>query len=283
MRVVPVPDVAKALHPNAVSRVFNAPDGVSDDEVRPAEVLIDSDEVGTILRAYAVAEPGDVERLERGGVVELSMWATHLHPFGVAVYGPPVTTVEEHALRERLAFVVGRTIADVRDGVDHVDGDELARLIAVEIGDLVEAEYLPPRLEAADPTIVKSPPNVGIFGEDLQYAVCRGHVDRVIFLGWAVGALIRECGYPPEEAHDFVFGGDATVVDVADQVVHVWAVERTAPATSPHDEDGETNPGWERVPVGVEPGGRYVWWGNDGDVTESTEGAFPMTMLNFDT
>lgn len=93
MRVIPVPRWVADANPLAVTKVFGPPDGDPTGDIRPVEILVDPTESGICMRAFAIAEEGDCERLSNGGVVELGMYGEHLHPFFVDVHPAPAPTL----------------------------------------------------------------------------------------------------------------------------------------------------------------------------------------------
>jgi hypothetical protein len=84
MRPVTIPD--ELIQPGTVRRVFAAPNGdLTDDQIRPAEALIRRGEDDlAVISCMLELEPGDLERLQSGGRVWLTM-VGGLAPFDVTV------------------------------------------------------------------------------------------------------------------------------------------------------------------------------------------------------
>lgn len=134
MKVVGVPDQMAALRPGAVRRLFGPPPNDPTGEVQPVEVLVDMlTDFGPCIRAYALLEQEDIELAAAGGVgvVELSMWGDHLHPFGVQFFG--VARPCEEAVA---------TLLTSGDDVDQLDRAAVRRCAdgAAELAGMLNAE-----------------------------------------------------------------------------------------------------------------------------------------------
>jgi len=85
MEHIPVPSKMKDVH-NGTIRVFGPPLG-AEDSVQPADILVCIKKEGPVLRAYFKLEPDELNLIQLGDyIIELSIWADHLHPFGAQVY-----------------------------------------------------------------------------------------------------------------------------------------------------------------------------------------------------
>jgi hypothetical protein len=88
MRATPIPDAE--VWPGAVRRVFTPPDGdLTNPIIAPCEALIDRSPItGAVnISVRCVTEPGDLEKLEAGGVVWLTFWGAMV-PFALTVAEP---------------------------------------------------------------------------------------------------------------------------------------------------------------------------------------------------
>lgn len=84
MRPSPIPD--DEIWEGAQRVVFNPPSGdMTDERIRPAEMLVDYTDKGPRICARIVLEPGDLERLEVGEPFWVVFIADHLHPFDVTM------------------------------------------------------------------------------------------------------------------------------------------------------------------------------------------------------
>lgn len=82
MRPVPIPD--ELVQPGTVRRLVQAPPG-EEDVVRPVESLISADTDGTALLSMMMKlEDGDIEKLQAGGRIWLTMRGGII-PFSVHV------------------------------------------------------------------------------------------------------------------------------------------------------------------------------------------------------
>lgn len=94
MTPIPVPKSMAAARPWATPKVFAAPNGdLTDDTIRPAEVLVDPDGArtpgglpGPAMRIYARLDADEVAALADGGYVEITLCQPVLPPFALTVY-----------------------------------------------------------------------------------------------------------------------------------------------------------------------------------------------------
>lgn len=84
MHPTPIPDAE--IWPGAVRQVIAGPDGdLTNDQIRPVEALIDMSEIGPRFSMRCELEDRDLAVLQAGGVVWVSQYGDHLHPFSVDV------------------------------------------------------------------------------------------------------------------------------------------------------------------------------------------------------
>lgn len=85
MRPAPIPDAA--LWSGAVRRVISPPDGdLTNPTIAPVEVVIEVLPDGVpCISARCVLEPGDLEKLQAGGVVWVSFYTGAIPPFALTV------------------------------------------------------------------------------------------------------------------------------------------------------------------------------------------------------
>jgi hypothetical protein len=84
MRPTPIPDAE--VWEGAVRKVIAPPNGdLTDNTIAPVEALIDQSVIGPRFSMRCELEGDDLERLQAGAVVWVSMYGEHLHPFSVDV------------------------------------------------------------------------------------------------------------------------------------------------------------------------------------------------------
>lgn len=88
MRATPIPDTE--VWAGAIRKVFAAPDGdLTNPHIDPCETLVDcSPTTGALnISVRCLLEPGDLEKLQAGGVVWLTFWGSMV-PWAVTVVEP---------------------------------------------------------------------------------------------------------------------------------------------------------------------------------------------------